>query len=98
MPENQSVDDFTVIAEGLERSFLVRAHEARIPLDIRGEDRGQLALDALRCHGRTPQSNALQPYYNYKYEDHERLWDTTRHIGPQIGGGNWPASTIVTTS
>jgi hypothetical protein len=51
MPENQSVDDFVVLAEGPERNFLVRAHEAPIPLDIGGEDRGPIALDALRCHG-----------------------------------------------
>ncbi len=41
---------FAIFAEGLERRFLVRAHEARIPLDIGGEDRGQLARDFFFCH------------------------------------------------
>jgi hypothetical protein len=51
MPGYQSVDDVTVFAEGLERRFLVSAHEARIALDIGSEDRGQLPLDAICWHG-----------------------------------------------
>ena len=49
--DNQGVDDFSVIAEGLERTLVIRAHEGRIPLDTHGDDRAQLAFDALRCHG-----------------------------------------------
>ena len=51
---NQPVDHVSILGEGLERRFLIRAHEARIPLDVGGEDRGQLALNALLGHGAVP--------------------------------------------
>ena len=40
MPSDQPGDDLTLVAEGLKRGLFVRVHEARIPLDIGGEDRG----------------------------------------------------------
>ncbi len=44
--------------EGLERRFLVRAHEARIPLDIGGEDCGEFALDTRWFQRRFPNATA----------------------------------------
>ena len=42
---DQPVDHVAILAEALECRFLVRAHKARIPLDIGCEDRGQLPRD-----------------------------------------------------
>ncbi len=49
---------FAIFAEGLEHRLLVRAHETSIPLDIGGEDRGQLARDFLFRHALTLRNSA----------------------------------------
>ncbi len=46
-------EDIAIIAERLERGFLIRAHETRISLDIGGKDRGQLSRDFFVRHALT---------------------------------------------
>ncbi len=47
-----------MLAEGLERRFLVRPHQPTVSLDISGEDRGQLAADFLFRHALTLPNSA----------------------------------------
>lgn len=52
VPGDQCADGLVPRAEGFQRDFLVRAHEARIALHVvAGEDGGQLASNPLLCRG-----------------------------------------------
>ncbi len=62
MPGDQTIDDLALFAEGPERCLLVRVHEARIALDIGGEDRGQLAFDVLGCQEPLPWTGAAHGF------------------------------------